>query len=177
MGWVLWRDPKHGDVLRRQYRTKYGSNADEETEEDGGAVDPFEKENGEEGDDEDDEDDEGENDASQGELLQRKLRLAVAYLNELTDEEKSRLTEFREKDFEERTAAYERTLKGETDCTADELDEYVFLPCYEEDYYSPVCLKASPPCGSGLRSNPRASLRADEMQRVANPRGNHGQRR
>jgi hypothetical protein len=83
-------------------------------------VDPFEKEKGEEGDDEDDED---ENDPSQGDLLQRKLCLAVAYLDELMDEEKSRLTECREKDFEERMIAYERALKGETDCTADELDE------------------------------------------------------
>ncbi|KAJ7784058.1 hypothetical protein B0H14DRAFT_3507022 [Mycena olivaceomarginata] len=100
MAWVLWRDPKHGDVLRRRYRTKYGKDADEETEEDGGAVDPFEKEKGEEGDDEDDED---ENDPSQGDLLQRKLRPAVAYLDELMDEEKSRLTECREKDFEGRS--------------------------------------------------------------------------
>ncbi|KAJ7681546.1 hypothetical protein B0H14DRAFT_2655209 [Mycena olivaceomarginata] len=95
MAWVLWRDPKHGDVLRRRYRTKYGKDADEETEEDGGT----------------------------GDLLHHKLRLAVAYLDELMDEEKSHLTECREKDFEEHMIAYERALKGETDCTADELDE------------------------------------------------------
>jgi hypothetical protein len=110
MAWVLWQDPKHGDVLRR-YRTKYGKDADEETEEDGGTVDLFETEKGEEGDDEDDED---ENDPSQGDLLQRKLRLAVAYLDELMDEEKSRLTECREKDIEECMIVYERALKGET---------------------------------------------------------------
>ncbi|KAJ7363722.1 hypothetical protein DFH08DRAFT_949358 [Mycena albidolilacea] len=90
-------------------------------------VDPFEKEKGEEGDDEDNED---ENDPSQGELLQRKLCLAVTYLNKLTDKEKSCLTERREKDFEECMIAYERALKGETDCTANELDgdeEEIFI--------------------------------------------------
>lgn len=122
----MWRDPKYGEVLRARYRKKYKKEADEEEDEDADGVDPFEKEGGEDqaGEDQTGED---QTDASRGVLLQRKLHLALAYFEELSDDEKAGLAEAREEDFKARRKAYESALKGEAECSVAELDESVFL--------------------------------------------------
>lgn len=117
----MWHDPKYGEVLRAQYRKKYQKEADEEEDKDADGVDPFEKEGGE------DQGGEDQTDASRGVLLQRKLRLALAYFEELSGDEKTGLAEAREEDFEARRKVYESALKGEAECSVAELDESVFL--------------------------------------------------
>ncbi|KAJ7851595.1 hypothetical protein B0H14DRAFT_3451173 [Mycena olivaceomarginata] len=116
IGWVMWRDPKYGEVLRARYQ-KYKKEADEEEDEDADRVDPFEKEGSE------DQASEDQTDASRGVLLQCKLRLALAYFKELSGDEKTGLAEAREEDFEARRKAYESTLKDEAECSVAELDE------------------------------------------------------
>ncbi|KAJ7704709.1 hypothetical protein B0H14DRAFT_3526579 [Mycena olivaceomarginata] len=116
IGWVLWRDPKYGEVLRARYQ-KYKKEADEEEDEDADGVDPFEKEGSE------DQASEDQTDASRGVLLQCKLRLALAYFKELSGDEKTGLAEAREEDFEARRKAYESALKDEAECSVAELDE------------------------------------------------------
>ncbi|KAJ7789648.1 hypothetical protein B0H14DRAFT_3502764 [Mycena olivaceomarginata] len=63
------------------------------------------------------------NDSRPGQLLHRKFRLAQAYFEKLTDEEKEQLRDQQERDFEERREAFCKSLNGETECSPDELAE------------------------------------------------------
>lgn len=114
MSWVLWQDATHGEALRARYRKMYDKDADED-DEDMDGVDPFEAENSNDGD--------GDEEPTRAQLLHRKFRLAVAYLGELSEEEQARLRNKRETDFVNRRRTYEKALVGETECTAEELEE------------------------------------------------------
>jgi hypothetical protein len=114
MLWVLWQDTTHGEALRVRYRKTYDKDADEE-DEDMDDVDPFETENSKDGD--------GDEEPTRAQSLHRKFRLAAAYLGELSEEEQARLRNNRETDFINRRRAYEKALGGETECTAEELEE------------------------------------------------------
>ncbi|KAJ7828210.1 hypothetical protein B0H14DRAFT_1219355 [Mycena olivaceomarginata] len=113
MPWVLWKDPTHGEVLRARYRTEFGKDADDE-EDDVNELDGFEKEDG---------DDVEEDTPTRAQTLNCKRRLALTYFDELGEEEQARMQAEREKDFTGRRDAYERTLNGETECSAEELAE------------------------------------------------------
>jgi hypothetical protein len=113
MPWVLWKDPTHGEALRVRYRTAYGKDADDE-EDDVNGLDGFEKEDG---------DDVDEDIPTRAQTLHRKRRLALAYFDELGKEEQAHMQAEREKDFADRRNAYERTLKGEMECSEEELAE------------------------------------------------------
>ncbi|KAJ7363902.1 hypothetical protein DFH08DRAFT_798361 [Mycena albidolilacea] len=117
IGWVMWRDPKYGEVLRAQYRKKYQKEADEEEDEDatGWILSKRRAARTRAA--------RIRTDASRGALLQRKLRLALAYFEELSGDKKTGLAEAREEDFEARRKAYESALKGEAECSVTELDE------------------------------------------------------
>ncbi|KAJ6480221.1 hypothetical protein C8R45DRAFT_933150 [Mycena sanguinolenta] len=108
--WVLWQDPTHGEVLRERYQTQYHQDADSEEDEEG-QLDGFEKEDAAD----------NEEEPSRAELLQRKFQLAQTYFKELNEEEQAKIQERRETDFAARHGAYERVLKGEVACSADEL--------------------------------------------------------
>ncbi|KAF8208557.1 hypothetical protein K438DRAFT_1754442 [Mycena galopus ATCC 62051] len=114
LAWILWRHEKHGEALRNRYCDKFKGEADEEKEEGAAEVDGFEKD----GDKEDEEDS-----PPVVELMNRKYDLAVEYYGELTEEEQEEIQKQREEDFQERRVAYQRTLRGETAYTADELAE------------------------------------------------------
>jgi hypothetical protein len=118
MSWVLWQHPEHGEALRIRYRKLYSKDADDEADDERNEVDPFEKDGDGDGDGDGDSDD-----SRPGQLLHRKFRLAQAYFEKLTDEEKEQLRDQRERDFEERREAFRKSLKGETECSPDELAE------------------------------------------------------
>jgi hypothetical protein len=115
--WVLWQDDQHGEVLRTRYRDVYKKDADEE-EDNVEGMDAFEKE--------DDELAGEEESPTCAQLLHRKFHLAHTYFGELSEEEQQNVRDKRENDYAERREAYDRRLKGETDCTPEELAEYVF---------------------------------------------------
>ncbi|KAJ7871249.1 hypothetical protein B0H14DRAFT_2570952 [Mycena olivaceomarginata] len=116
MPWVLWQHEKHGEILRVRYRDLYGKNTDDE-EEDISSADAFEKE--------DEEEQAGNDDAAptRAETLHRKLRFAQEYFTELAEEEQQELHVQREKNYQERRSAYEKALQGDTECSAEELEE------------------------------------------------------
>jgi hypothetical protein len=116
MPWVLWQHEKHGEILRVRYRDLYGKNADDE-EEDISSADAFEKE--------DEEEQAGNDDAAptRAETLHRKMRFAQEYFTELAEEEQQELHVQREKNYQERRSAYEKALQGDTECSAEELEE------------------------------------------------------
>ncbi|KAJ7694511.1 hypothetical protein B0H14DRAFT_2650965 [Mycena olivaceomarginata] len=138
MSWVLWQHPEHGEALRIHYRKLYNKDTDDEVDDERNEVDPFEKDgdgdgngngNGDGGGDGNGDGDgggdgDGDGDDSHlGQLLHRKFRLAQAYFEKLTDEEKEQLRDQRECDFEERREAFRKSLKGETECSPDKLAE------------------------------------------------------
>ncbi|KAJ7315444.1 hypothetical protein DFH08DRAFT_820694 [Mycena albidolilacea] len=94
-----------------RYRKTFGKDADDE-EDDVDGLDGFEKEDG---------DDVDEDTPARAQTLHRKRRLAVAYFEELDEEEQAHMQAEREKDFVDRRNAYERALKGETECSTEEL--------------------------------------------------------
>ncbi|KAJ7302480.1 hypothetical protein DFH08DRAFT_826653 [Mycena albidolilacea] len=99
MPWMLWQAP--------------GPRRDADDEEDDvDGLDGFEKEDG---------DDVDEDTPARAQTLHRKRRLAVAYFEELDEEEQAHMQAEREKDFVDRRNAYERALKGETECSTEEL--------------------------------------------------------
>ncbi|KAF7361557.1 hypothetical protein MSAN_01189300 [Mycena sanguinolenta] len=114
--WVLWQHPTHGEALRVRYRQQYKKDADEEVGEGG---DGFEKDS--ESDEE--EEVEAEEDTPGVKMMNRKYELGRAYYEELDEAQQTEILDQREKNFQERRAAYERTLKGETTSTPDELAE------------------------------------------------------
>ncbi|KAJ7811820.1 hypothetical protein B0H14DRAFT_3479436 [Mycena olivaceomarginata] len=128
MSWVLWQHPEHGEALRIRYQKLYSKDADDEADAERNDVDLFEKDSDGDGDGDgeggSDGDGDGDGDDSRpGQLLHRKFRLAQAYFEKLTDEEKEQLRDQRERDFEERREAFRKSLKGEMECSPDELAE------------------------------------------------------
>jgi hypothetical protein len=91
----------------------FGKDADDE-EDDVDGLDGFEKEDG---------DDVDEDTPARAQTLHRKRRLVVAYFEELDEEEQAHMQAEREKDFVDRRNTYERALKGETECSTEELAE------------------------------------------------------
>ncbi|KAF8194498.1 hypothetical protein K438DRAFT_1969110 [Mycena galopus ATCC 62051] len=75
MGWVLWRDPAHGEALQVLYREKFAKNADDDNGDREGK-DGFEKEDGRE-------EEEEEAPVGRTKLLHDKYHLAMEYFKQL----------------------------------------------------------------------------------------------
>ncbi|KAJ7776666.1 hypothetical protein B0H14DRAFT_3508248 [Mycena olivaceomarginata] len=97
MPWMLWQHPTHGEVLRSRYRKAFGKDADDE-EDDADELDGFEKEDGNDVD-------EDTPARAQDTASQAAPRGWCGEGERLVD----------------RKNAYEKALKGETECSAEEL--------------------------------------------------------
>jgi hypothetical protein len=112
MPWMLWQHLANGEALRARYWAEFGKDTDDEDDMDG--LDGFEKEDGGAAD---------EDTPDRAQMLHRKRRLALMYFDKLGEEEQAHMQAEREKDFAARRNTYEKTLKGETECSEEELAE------------------------------------------------------
>lgn len=114
--WLLWQDLTHGPILRARYHTTYRKDADDELG--AGDVCGFEQGDGEQHDDDDE-----DYTPTTVQSMNNKYELALAYYEELDEEEQKKIQERRENDWKERREAYQKSLRGETACNGAELAE------------------------------------------------------